>query len=359
MIEDHQLSLSSKATTQLLLSHAVRSSVPASYGASQAADSSQRSASQDSTSVPVTRPPRIPSSMYDTVRVPASPSALLVNSSLPIKTGNACIAQSRAFSPQRSSQPTQCPSRSPLRSLPPQPIANGVVLSSSFRHTALRPQVSADISGSIHSPRRPISFSAPPTSPAGQQPTSSHQTSSSNDSTCGALCRSALASSSPTPALFSPRNTNSAPSSSSRAIPSSPRLKLGTVRYSTPVPSHRLQQSSPRMLHALPNGSPHVWFNRQRDSEHDITPYAEIYGVHPRFFNFNEQGDMIPPSPPSKMPKSSRRHAAELLDCTTTTRSWEGCEGLPRLDSPRKDSCISPGADPDPGVFLAAIYGGA
>jgi hypothetical protein len=100
-----------------------------------------------------------------------------------------------------------------------------------------------------------------------------------------------------------------------------------------------------------------VWFNRQRDSEHDITPYAEIYGVHPRFFNFNEQGDMIPPSPPSKVSKSSRRHAAELLDCTTTARSWEGCKSL--LGSPIKDSCSSSVADADPGLFLAASRGGA
>jgi len=109
----------------------------------------------------------------------------------------------------------------------------------------------------------------------------------------------------------------------------------------------------------LPNGSPHVWFNGQGDSEHAITPYAEIYGVHPRFFNFNEQGEMVPPSPPSKASKSSKKHAAELFDCPTNAHSWEGCRGLASITSPIKESCPSPLADPDPDFFLAAVRGGA
>jgi hypothetical protein len=66
----------------------------------------------------------------------------------------------------------------------------------------------------------------------------------------------------------------------------------------------RLLPGSPGVARGPPKGSPHVWFNKYNDSQHDITPYAEIYGVHPRLFNFNEQGDMVPPSPLTKWSKS-------------------------------------------------------
>jgi len=34
-----------------------------------------------------------------------------------------------------------------------------------------------------------------------------------------------------------------------------------------------------------------VWFNSPLNSAVDITPYSQIYGVHPRFFNFDENGN--------------------------------------------------------------------
>lgn len=36
----------------------------------------------------------------------------------------------------------------------------------------------------------------------------------------------------------------------------------------------------------------HVWFNSPLNSAIDITPYSQIYGIHPRFFNFDENGNM-------------------------------------------------------------------
>lgn len=75
------------------------------------------------------------------------------------------------------------------------------------------------------------------------------------------------------------------------------RLRLGTVRYSTPL-LRRVSSPCPDMWRvSSSSSSPHVWFNNQRNSRHDITPYSEIYGVHPRFFNFDSEGDMVPPSP--------------------------------------------------------------
>lgn len=35
-----------------------------------------------------------------------------------------------------------------------------------------------------------------------------------------------------------------------------------------------------------------VWFNSPQNSSVDITPYSRIYGVHPRFFDFDAVGDM-------------------------------------------------------------------
>merc|ERR1719162_2125010 len=36
----------------------------------------------------------------------------------------------------------------------------------------------------------------------------------------------------------------------------------------------------------------HVWFNSPLNSAVDITPYSQIYGMHPKFFNFDAQGSM-------------------------------------------------------------------
>lgn len=36
----------------------------------------------------------------------------------------------------------------------------------------------------------------------------------------------------------------------------------------------------------------HVWFNSPLNSAIDITPYSKIYGLHPRFFNFDSSGSM-------------------------------------------------------------------
>lgn len=36
----------------------------------------------------------------------------------------------------------------------------------------------------------------------------------------------------------------------------------------------------------------HVWFNSPLNSAVDITPYSQIYGMHPKFFNFDAEGAM-------------------------------------------------------------------
>lgn len=41
--------------------------------------------------------------------------------------------------------------------------------------------------------------------------------------------------------------------------------------------------------------SQHVWFNSPLNSDHPITPYSEVYGVHPRFFNFDRAGNKVSP----------------------------------------------------------------
>lgn len=36
----------------------------------------------------------------------------------------------------------------------------------------------------------------------------------------------------------------------------------------------------------------HVWFSSPSNTSVDITPYSSIYGIHPRFFHFDENGSM-------------------------------------------------------------------
>jgi len=36
----------------------------------------------------------------------------------------------------------------------------------------------------------------------------------------------------------------------------------------------------------------HVWFNTPMNSSVDITPYSQVYGLHPRFFHFDGNGSM-------------------------------------------------------------------
>jgi len=44
----------------------------------------------------------------------------------------------------------------------------------------------------------------------------------------------------------------------------------------------------------MPPQADHVWFNSPLNSAVEITPYSQIYGIHPRFFNFDEDGSMQP-----------------------------------------------------------------
>lgn len=42
-----------------------------------------------------------------------------------------------------------------------------------------------------------------------------------------------------------------------------------------------------------PDESGRVWFNSPMNSEIEITPYSSIYGMHPRYFNFDGAGGMV------------------------------------------------------------------
>mmetsp|Transcript_38984 Transcript_38984/g.125254 ORF Transcript_38984/g.125254 Transcript_38984/m.125254 type:complete len:292 (+) Transcript_38984:117-992(+) len=44
--------------------------------------------------------------------------------------------------------------------------------------------------------------------------------------------------------------------------------------------------------------SRHVWFNSPMNSYVDITPYSQVYGMHPRFFDFDGSGSMLPAQQP-------------------------------------------------------------
>lgn len=46
---------------------------------------------------------------------------------------------------------------------------------------------------------------------------------------------------------------------------------------------------------ASPKEKRKVWFNSPMNTSHPVTPYAEIYGVHPRHFNFDRYGNKISP----------------------------------------------------------------
>mmetsp|Transcript_147 Transcript_147/g.398 ORF Transcript_147/g.398 Transcript_147/m.398 type:complete len:144 (+) Transcript_147:81-512(+) len=42
-----------------------------------------------------------------------------------------------------------------------------------------------------------------------------------------------------------------------------------------------------------------VSFSRDGDDVHEVTPYSEVYGVHPRTFNFGRHMSMLPAVPAS------------------------------------------------------------
>lgn len=80
--------------------------------------------------------------------------------------------------------------------------------------------------------------------------------------------------------------------------------------FESPVPPHKgdeAQVAAPRAARrparvalrapradAAPRKE-HVWFNSPLNSLHPITPYSEVYGVHPRFFMFDEAGNKVAP----------------------------------------------------------------
>mmetsp|Transcript_108219 Transcript_108219/g.304958 ORF Transcript_108219/g.304958 Transcript_108219/m.304958 type:complete len:335 (+) Transcript_108219:43-1047(+) len=109
-----------------------------------------------------------------------------------------------------------------------------------------------------------------------------------------------------------------APSPQAAAAPMQPPLVHtpgGLARGAGPQPSHLTVHASPssdRCCQATPKlqlprspagmagaaastpSSWHVWFNSPLNSSVAITPYAQVYGIHPRYFQFDAGGSMQP-----------------------------------------------------------------
>lgn len=255
------------------------------------------------------RPPRLPGCVRDL--------SLQSSGGVPVKASSVQIPPARSSSPysQRLGHPGPGRSPSPTRT-PPHRQLNP----SSVKLTPpSRPQLaSAETPTLTNSATRPFSFNPPPASPTQPLTPSGMPEGASSYHQARPSVHTALVAS-------SPRGGDGTASSPSGAPVAVPRLHLGAVRYSTPLPQPRAPSMSPgtAFSQAPVGGSPHVWFNRYRNSQHDITPYAEIYGLHPRFFNFNEQGEMVPPSPlpSSTLPSNAMPPAAAALQSPNPVQS--------------------------------------
>jgi len=139
-------------------------------------------------------------------------------------------------------------------------------------------------------------------------------------------------------------------SSSTGATAAAAAAVAAASTYNTPV------RAKPT-LDCLQGGGCEVWFHSPQNSAHPITPYAEIYGVHPRFFHFDSNGHMVPSwlegqSPKNRpcvdtSPETQARVDQILGDASTDTReevaiavrsAWEstGCSNT-------EDACGSSG----------------
>eukprot|EP00929_Paragymnodinium_shiwhaense_P055368 TRINITY_DN27739_c0_g4_i1.p1 TRINITY_DN27739_c0_g4~~TRINITY_DN27739_c0_g4_i1.p1 ORF type:complete len:406 (+),score=56.82 TRINITY_DN27739_c0_g4_i1:77-1294(+) len=109
-------------------------------------------------------------------------------------------------------------------------------------------------------------------------------------------------------------------SSSARAAGFSTPLRGAGQRQPSGAPSSAaFAESTPRrLLSTSPvaaDGRNKVWFHSPLNSAHPVTPYAEIYGVHPRFFNFDAHGQMVPSwmeTPSVESSPVDAKQAAEL-----------------------------------------------
>merc|ERR1719329_391955 len=76
-----------------------------------------------------------------------------------------------------------------------------------------------------------------------------------------------------------------------RPASGSAKEKLNAALHSAQLSTRRIAFAE-KLNSALNSSQQHVWFNSALNSAVDITPYSQVYGLHPRFFNFDENGDM-------------------------------------------------------------------
>eukprot|EP00747_Dinoflagellata_sp_TGD_P217841 gnl/TRDRNA2_/TRDRNA2_90188_c0_seq1.p1 gnl/TRDRNA2_/TRDRNA2_90188_c0~~gnl/TRDRNA2_/TRDRNA2_90188_c0_seq1.p1 ORF type:complete len:184 (+),score=13.32 gnl/TRDRNA2_/TRDRNA2_90188_c0_seq1:36-554(+) len=97
---------------------------------------------------------------------------------------------------------------------------------------------------------------------------------------------------------FTPHNAMLAGPTSSPSH-TSPAVSVQTLAYQRPQPCPL--QSPQGLLRTATTASTvqtpvwrpgHVWFNSPLNSSIPITPYSERFGTHPRYFNFDRDGQM-------------------------------------------------------------------
>lgn len=125
------------------------------------------------------------------------------------------------------------------------------------------------------------------------------------------------------------------PLSALRTTPiGSPLAEIGTIAEGLPY-SRSAFGLSPRESTEEPG---HVWFNSPMNTMVEVTPYSQIYGLHPRFFDFDDQGRMqltptaataVQPTPAFiPPPRPVQGYNAENFSMPT----WQASRGSTRLN---------------------------
>lgn len=61
------------------------------------------------------------------------------------------------------------------------------------------------------------------------------------------------------------------------------------------TPSHQnREKASTPAVKTVVRQTGHVWFNSPVNSIHVVTPYSQVYGIHPKYFHFDADGSLQP-----------------------------------------------------------------
>jgi len=161
------------------------------------------------------------------------------------------------------------------------------------------------------------------------------------------------ASAAPPPAARTP-----APASAPASAPALPVGALGgqdaesssTSRHLPEVQSPSASSQSKSILEGTPQAGltslfgitpvqrGRVWFNSPANSAVDITPYSRIYGVHPRFFDFDAVGEMQLTPAAAKACRAWKGNTATTAAAggSPQANAWQQPEAVaPAIDTPR------------------------